>query len=55
MFWWEIVEMLRKLLLVGIMVVVASGTTLQIVLGTLFAAIFMLFQVQASPYKEMSE
>ena len=44
MYWWELVEMLRRLVLVGLMVLM-SGSMLQIILGTLFSAIFLLLQV----------
>ena len=44
--------MLRRFLLVGLMVVVVEqGTAMQVLVGTLLAAIFLLFQVFASPYK----
>ena len=46
--------MLRRFVLVGLMVL-AQGSMLQLVMGTLLAAIFLLFQVQASPYKKMSD
>jgi len=54
LFWWELVEMLRRLVLVGLMVL-AQGSMLQLVVGTMLSAVFLLFQVQASPYKEMSD
>ena len=41
----ELVEMLRRFVLVGLMVVVYNGSMVQIVLGTLFSAIFLLVQV----------
>ena len=50
----QLVEMLRRLVLVGLMVL-AQGSMLQLLLGTLLSAAFLLFQVQASPYKEMSD
>ena len=51
----QLVEMLRRFLLVGLMVTVESGTTLQVILGTLFSMIFLLFQVQAAPFKRLSD
>ena len=48
-FWWELMEMMRKFLLVGLFVIVAAGTIIQISLGTLFSAAFLLVQVQAAP------
>ena len=49
----ELIEMLRRFVLVGIMVLVEG--MMQIILGSLLAAIFLLFQVEASPYKDMSD
>ena len=46
--------MLRRLVLVGLMVLM-SGTQLQIILGTLFSAIFLLLQVQAAPFVALSD
>jgi len=40
---------LRRFLLVGLMIL-AQGSMLQLVMGTLLASIFLLFQVQAAPY-----
>mmetsp|Transcript_78334 Transcript_78334/g.155678 ORF Transcript_78334/g.155678 Transcript_78334/m.155678 type:complete len:737 (-) Transcript_78334:352-2562(-) len=45
----------RRFLLVGLMVVVDSGTTLQVILGTLLAAIFLLLQVQTAPYRSVTD
>ena len=53
-FFWELVEMLRRFVLVGLMVLV-QGSTMQLLLGTLFAAIFLLVQVLASPYASLSD
>ena len=53
-FWWEIIEMLRRFVLVGMMVL-AQGSMMQLILGILTSAAFMLFQVQASPYKELTD
>ena len=41
----------RRFVLVGLMVVVAYGSMLQIQIGSLLAATFLLLQVQASPYR----
>ena len=53
-FWWELVEMLRRFLLVGLMVLF-QDTMMQLVVGTFLAAAFLLFQVQASPFVNMSD
>jgi len=49
-YWWELMEMLRKFLLVGVMVLVEPGTLLQISIGTIFCAVYLLIQLQARPY-----
>lgn len=54
LFWWELVEMLRRLLLVGLMVLL-QGSMMQMIVGTVLAVAFLLFQVQASPYKSFSD
>ena len=46
--------MLRRLVLVGLMVLY-QGTMMQLLLGTLLSTVFLLFQVQASPYKVMAD
>ena len=45
-FWWEIAEMLRKFLLVGLFIVIESGTVTQIALATIFCAVYLLIQMQ---------
>jgi len=50
-FWWELMEMLRKFLLVGIFVIFDPGTILQIAVGTIVSAAYLMIQVQAAPYK----
>ena len=47
--------MIRRFILVGIMVVVQNGTMLQLLIGTLIAAILLFFQVQAAPYRRMGD
>ena len=55
LFWWELVEMLRRFVLIGIMVVVYNGSMLQLTIGTLCAAILLFFQVQAAPFNDMAD
>ena len=43
-------ETLRRFLLVGVMVCVYNGSMVQIIIGTVLAAIFLLVQVQAQPF-----
>lgn len=54
-FWWEIAEMLRKFLLVGLFVTIEPGSMTQIALATIITAIFLLVQLQAKPYKNLSD
>ena len=54
LFWWELAEMLRRFVLVGLMVLM-QDTMMQLVTGTLLSAAFLLFQVQASPYVRMAD
>ena len=44
----------RKFLLVGLMVL-AQGSMRQLYLGIIFAVAFLLFQVQAAPFKEQAD
>ena len=57
MFWWELVEMGRKLILVGFMIIVPAylSSMLQLILGTLVSAIFLFVQLIASPYENQSD
>merc|ERR1712185_831001 len=54
-FWWEIAEMLRKFLLVGLFVTIEPGSITQISLATIVCAVFMLVQLQSKPYKNMAD
>ena len=45
--------MIRRFVLVGLMVLVPG--MMQIVVGTLLSGVFLLFQVQASPYKDTAD
>ena len=47
--------MARKFLLVGIFVVVTPGTVMQVALGTIVSAAYLMVQLQASPYKSRSD
>ena len=51
-FWWELIEMLRRLVLVGLMVVVESGRMMQLAIATMLAIMFLFFQLMASPYSD---
>jgi hypothetical protein len=41
-FWWELMEMLRKFLLIGLFVTVEPGTVLQIAIGTIISAAYFV-------------
>jgi len=54
LWWWEVVELLKRVVLVGLMQLVWYGEVLQVLLGTLLAMSFLLFQLAASPYADPS-
>ena len=54
-FWWELVDMSRRFLLVGLFVVLEPGTITQITLGTIVSAVYLLIQMQAAPYKNTTD
>ena len=47
--------MLRKFLLVGLFVTVQPGSIMQIAIGTIFNAAYLMVQLQARPYKNQSD
>ena len=48
-YWWELVEMVRRVVLVGFFILPNRGSITQLVLGTVFSAIFLLFVTQVGP------
>ena len=54
-FWWELVEMLRRFVLIGLMIVVFEGRMLQLILGTILTAILLFFQVQTMPFNDLAD
>lgn len=55
-FYWELFEMLRRFVLVGVLVVFpAQGTVEQLAYGALFSIIYLAFQVAASPFRKTSD
>ena len=55
-FWWELMEMGRKFLLVGLFVVVPTqGSITQISVGTIVSAVYLMIQLQARPYKHPTD
>ena len=49
-FWWELMEMTRRVFLVGIMVLVMRGTLSQLVIASIFCLTLGLLQMQANPF-----
>ena len=47
--------MVRRLMLCGIFVLLNRGSVMQIVLGTIFSAIYLLMITQAGPYLEQAD
>ena len=54
-FWWELMEMLRRLLLVGAFVVVRQGSIEQLAYGNLVALVYLCVQVSAAPFMRLSD
>ena len=44
-YWWELMEMMRKFILIGLMVVVYRGSILQIAIGTVVNAAYLVSRV----------
>ena len=51
-FWWELMEMVKRFFLVGIMVIVKRGTVTQLVVATMFCLVYFLFTMQTNPYED---
>lgn len=52
---WETVDLFRKLLVVSIVVFIADGTSLQLVVGLIFAVGGLVLQLMYKPFKHPSE
>ncbi len=50
--WWEVVEMFRKLLLTGVLVMVGSGTSVQVLFGILVSLVYLAFVLKKAPYQD---
>jgi hypothetical protein len=52
-FWWELMEMLRRFLLVGLFVVwpYDQGSIMQVAMANLTALLYLAIQLQVSPYR----
>jgi len=51
MYYWEVVELLRKLALTSILALIAPGTAGQVVVGLLLALFMLLLTLHLKPYK----
>jgi hypothetical protein len=54
-FWWEVLEMIRRFLLVGLMSIVYEGSVVQLVIATLFSILYLVIQLQAKPFVDPSD
>jgi len=55
-YWWEMMEMARRVLLVGLLLVVVSpGSVLQAVVAQLANTAFLFVQMRANPYRMLSD
>ena len=54
-YYWELFEMSRRLLLVGVAVVIAPGTILQLTMATGLCLIYVIIEQQQAPYLHMSD
>jgi hypothetical protein len=52
-YWWEVVEVFRKLLLTGVLVRFEKGSSLQIVLAVSIIILHMVLLVHFKPYKKL--
>ena len=52
-FWWEVLEMLRRFVLVGLMSIIPTpnhvGSVVQLVIATLISILYLMFQLQVRP------
>ena len=54
-FFWELMEMLRRFVLVGVFVVVEQGSVEQLAYATLFSIAFSIVQAACAPYRMPSD
>ncbi len=50
-FWWEVLEILKKLMLVGFMAVVVPGSVYQLVIAMMISLALLLLTAVAAPYR----
>ena len=54
-YFWELIEMGRRLVLLGFMSVIEPGTVLQLMIANVFSLLYTVIQLQASPYRDESD
>jgi hypothetical protein len=54
-YWWECLEMVRRLVLVGVMVLVSRGSVSQLVIATAVCAVYLLLQMQVAPFESLAD
>ena len=55
LFFWELFEMFRRFLLVGLLSVYQPGSIMQITMAGLFCLLYLVIQVQAQPFKQLGD
>ena len=55
LFWWELVEMSRRLVLVGFFILLQRGSVTQIIAGATYSLVHLLLQMQANPYRKLHD
>lgn len=53
--WWELVEMARRFLLVGLFRIIDPGTVTQLILATLLVTLHLVLQIQTQPFRSKSD
>jgi hypothetical protein len=51
----QCLEMVRRLVLVGVMVLVLRGSVSQLVIATAVCAVYLLLQMQVAPFKSLAD
>jgi hypothetical protein len=54
-YWWEVAEMIKKMLLTGGLVLLAPGSTAQILVGVLITLVYFSFVMKLEPYEDYSD
>jgi hypothetical protein len=54
-FWWELPEMFRRFLLVGLLSIVNPGSVVQLIVATTFCILYLVIQLLASPFRRLTD